>query len=601
MSSHREKNVNQTSVDWRKAAAEEAIARVSAGLRPSFGRRSWSEFAERLRVHGPRLFELVHHLYGWRYDFAWTYEGLVRVAAGAFRKRRPHLRRSDRDLETALGWLTDSAGLWAAALAGSEPDGVETFLGQLPYLAQLKVSHLHLLTPDPKRIRPFAKALRDHGIRLALDMTCHQTSSDHPWARAVAAGDPHFRGFYHIFPDRSVPDRYAPHLRHQVTEAGGDSFTWYPDVNGGSWVWTTGQPDRWDLDFSNPAVLIAMSTELLALINRGAAVIRIKGAPFLWKAEGTSCEGLPEAHLILQTMRALVDLAAPSVVFWAGTAVGAGEADSFVTAGQCRLASNRLLMSSVWEAQATGDVRLLRIALGERFRLPEGCTWISSLRSEEDIVWNFDDDDALRLGIDPAAHRDYLNQFYGGRWPGSYSSGLVTDDEHGPAISGSASALAGLDQAIADLDPIASDLAARRILAGLAVILGAGGIPSLGLGDGIGQIFEPGGPVDMTGLASTPRDGGPGAMLLAGLTELLEIRRGLPGFGPGVAPVPEDLGDNGVIAFRRGPVLVVVNLTGRTALVSRSGLTDRPLVDHVRKVQWEAPVLGPYEYRYLAV
>ncbi|HSL24887.1 MAG TPA: hypothetical protein VLA54_01300, partial [Acidimicrobiia bacterium] len=297
--------------DWRPAAATEAIARLSTALRPGFGRRSWEEFSTRLARHGQPLFDLVHHLYGWRYDFAWIFEDLVQVAAASFQARRRALRRADQDLEASLDWLSDPGSLWATA----PPDPpLERLVTELADQADLEISHLHISSPYPPGLRRLARQVRELQIGLVLDLNCHQTNSDHPWAQAATAGDPRFRAFYHIFPDRVRPDRYARHLQERRAGPGGDSFTWHPDVNGGAWVWTTGHPDRWDLDYANPAVLKAMAAEVLSLANLGAAVIRLDGARFLWKAEGTSCEDLPESHLVVQIMRVLTDLAAPSVL-----------------------------------------------------------------------------------------------------------------------------------------------------------------------------------------------------------------------------------------------------------------------------------------------
>jgi hypothetical protein len=87
--------------------------------------------------------------------------------------------------------------------------------------------------------------------------------------------------------------------------------------------------------------------------------------------------------------------------------------------------------------------------------------------------------------------------------------------------------------------------------------------------------------------------------MLAGFRHLLEVHRSVAEFGPGIPPEPFDLGDNGVLGFRRGSVTVVANMTGHPVIVARSNLPDGELFDLVANDTWDGHILGPYEYRYL--
>ena len=44
-------------------------------------------------------------------------------------------------------------------------------------------------------------------------------------------------------------------------------------------------------------------------------MLRLDAVAFIWKRLGTSCQNLPEAHWIIQAYNALVNVAAPAVVF----------------------------------------------------------------------------------------------------------------------------------------------------------------------------------------------------------------------------------------------------------------------------------------------
>ena len=60
-----------------------------------------------------------------------------------------------------------------------------------------------------------------------------------------------------------------------------------------------------------------------------------------------------------------------------------------------------------------------------------------------------------------------------------------------------------------------------------------------------------------------------------------------------------DLEDGALVGFRRGPVLVLVNMSDRPVIVTRSGLPTGGLFDLISEDAWDGHVLGPYEYRYL--
>jgi amylosucrase len=152
-----------------------------------------------------------------------------------------------------------------------------------------------------------------------------------------------------------------------------------------------------------------------------------------------------------------------------------------------------MLMALLWEALATRQPRLLEIAMHNRSRIPEGCTWVNYLRCHDDIGWTFDDSDARSIGIDPGAHRHFLNEFYTGQFPGSFATGLPF--QFNPAngdlrISGTLASLAGLEQAVEAEDPHLVDMAVRRIIMLRSIVMSIGGIPLIYLGEEWGLLND---------------------------------------------------------------------------------------------------------------
>jgi amylosucrase len=336
-----------------------------------------------------------------------------------------------------------------------------------------------------------AEELRANGISLVVDFVFNHTSNEHEWALNARAGDPEYLDYYFTFADRAMPDAYERTLREIFPDEHPGAFTYFEDMQ--RWVWTTFHSYQWDLNYRNPAVFNAMAGELLALANAGVEVLRLDAVAFIWKQMGTSCENLPEAHQIIQAFNAAARIAAPALLFKSEAIVHPDDVVRYISTDECQLSYNPLLMALLWESLATRDVRLLDIALRERYRLKPGCAWVNYVRVHDDIGWTFSDEDAARLGIDAYGHRRFLNDFYTGRFAGSFARGLPFQENPKTGdcrISGTCASLAGLEKAIHEETEREVELAVRRILLIHAVILTAGGIPLLYLGDEIGTLND---------------------------------------------------------------------------------------------------------------
>jgi amylosucrase len=98
------------------------------------------------------------------------------------------------------------------------------------------------------------------------------------------------------------------------------------------------------------------------------------------------------------------------------------------------------------------------------------------------------------IGEDPPAHRRFLNDFYTGRFPGSFARGdfFQFNPRTGDArISGTTASLAGLEQALENGDAGEIDRAISRILLLYGLILSRAGIPLIYMGDELGMLNDP--------------------------------------------------------------------------------------------------------------
>jgi amylosucrase len=312
-----------------------------------------------------------------------------------------------------------------------------------------------------------------------------------PGAQAAQAGDREYQEYYYIFPDRTTPDRYEQTLREIFPTVRRGSFTWHDGMQ--QWIWTTFNSFQWDLNYSNPSVFRAMLEEMFFIANTGVDILRLDAVAFIWKQLGTSCENLPEAHLLIKAFNRLARIAAPGLIFKSEAIVHPDEVVKYIGREECQISYNPTLMALLWESLATRKVQLLARTLSHRHVLPPGTAWVNYLRCHDDIGWTFDDRHAEAIGMNAYDHRQFLNSFYTGQFPGSFARGvpfqenLQTGDMR---ISGTLGSLAGLEQAIEEGNEEKKDLAVRRIMLLQGISLSIGGIPLLYLGEEWGMLND---------------------------------------------------------------------------------------------------------------
>ena len=228
---------------------------------------------------------------------------------------------------------------------------------------------------------------------------------------------------------------------------------------------------------------------MLFLANKGVEVIRLDAVAFIWKKLGTSCENLPEAHTLIQAFNSIARIAAPSLLFKSEAIVHPDNVVSYISPEECQLSYNPLVMALLWNSLATRKTRLLTQALSNRFSLDPETAWVNYVRSHDDLGWTFSDEDAAQLGINGYDHRHFLNEFYRGKFPGSFARGLPFQENLKTGdcrISGTCASLAGLEKALAEEGADEVELAIRRITLLYGIIMTIGGIPLIYLGDEIG-------------------------------------------------------------------------------------------------------------------
>jgi len=579
-----------------RRSLDRLLPRLEAEFTAQVESDEWVTFRRRLDEHFPRLFRLLLDLYGGRYDFFFHLERILILAARSWLERPAELQVLDAAREQAPNWHQAEQMLGGVCYVDLFAGDLEGLRSKIPYFKELGLTYLHLMplfkvppgdsdggyaVSDYRQVNPalgqmddlraLAADLRAEGISLVLDFIFNHTADDHRWAEAARAGDPDYVDYYFIFPDRTLPDQYERTLREIFPDKHTGSFTYKSEMD--RWIWTTFNDFQWDLNYANPNVFHDMAGEMLFLANLGVEALRLDALAFTWKRMGTDCENLPQAHQLVQAFNALLRMAAPALLFKSEAIVHPDEVIKYIDTDECQLSYNPLLMALLWNSLATREVRLLRRSMSHRFQIPDGCTWANYVRCHDDIGWTFDDGDASALGINGYDHRRFLNDFYTGRFPGSFARGLPFQENPrtGDArISGTLASLAGLEQALRHDDAAEIDLAIRRILLLHAIILSIGGIPLIYLGDEVGVCNDYGysrdpAKADDSRWVHRPRldwakmekrhdQNEVEGRIYAGLHHLIQVRTATPAFG-GMEMQVIETGSEQVFGFVRSRVI----------------------------------------------
>jgi maltose alpha-D-glucosyltransferase/alpha-amylase len=312
-------------------------------------------------------------------------------------------------------------------------------------------------------------------------------------------------------------------------------------------------PFQPDLNYGEPAVTAAMCRVLAGWRIAGVQGFRLDAAPMLWKKEGTTCEGLPETHLVLKIFRAALDLLGADVLLLAEANQPAPALREYFGDGdECNAAFHFPLLPLIWKALVEEDPGAL---LQARFPgIPPDCSWFTFLRCH----------DELTLELLPPQERARVAQTLCRQPSWSFRGGL--------GVSGRLFELL-------DRDPDWTVLA-------FSVLLSLAGTPVLYYGDELAATnnesyyqlkarstgfpdsrFLHRGPLEPGSAeqaASNPDS--PAGRVLRGLRRILRARAVIPG----LAGIPPALST-------AGPVLIAERRAAGHALVAFSNLSGRPV------------------------
>ena len=458
-------------------------------------------------------------LYMELYDDQEHFDELCASMKQFYDTRKKGLKASDLTREADPNWYkgSDILGMMMyTKMFGGNLKGVKK---HLDYLKECGINYLHLMplmespkdrsdggyaVADFRKVQPELGTIRDleslasecrkQGISICLDFVMNHTSEDHEWAKRARAGEKEYQDRYFFYDNWDIPSQFEKTVPQVFPTTAPGNFTWLPEIE--KVVMTTFYPYQWDLNYANPVVFNEMMYNFLYFANLGIDIIRIDAVPYIWKELGTSCRNLQKVHTIVRMMRMIGEIVCPGILLLGEVAMEPEKVVPYFGTPEkpeCHMLYNVTTMATIWNTVATKDTRLLEKQLDSVYHLPGEYTFLNYLRCHDDIGWGLDYDSLGGWGMDQVAHKQFLNDFFTGKYKGSFSRGVLYNDDpvsRDARFCGTTASMCGIEEALEKQDEGKMDQAIRLDLMLHGFMLQQSGIPVIYSGDEVGALND---------------------------------------------------------------------------------------------------------------
>lgn len=226
-----------------------------------------------------------------------------------------------------------------------------------------------------------------------------------------------------------------------------------------------------------------MVNNLLNLANWGIDIIHLENL----QIQKDECLENKQ-HNLLRMLRIITEIVCPAVLF-------AGNIDTAIDKNvrayfgskekpQLHILSNQIMKNTLWHTVATRDVALLKYEVDQYEAIAKENIWQNFIHDESTIQWNLNYKFLQTKGINENMHKEFLNEFFTGKFTGSFSCGLMQDN----GICGTTASLCGIeyfDKQKKQKENIAKAINLDLLIHGFLLTLT--GIPMLYSGDEIAQ------------------------------------------------------------------------------------------------------------------
>jgi maltose alpha-D-glucosyltransferase/alpha-amylase len=324
-------------------------------------------------------------------------------------------------------WFKDAIiyEIHVRAFADSNADGIGDFQGllsKLDYLQELGVTCLWLLPffPSPLRddgydisnyvnvnpsygtIADFQEFLNEahaRNLQVMIELVINHSSDQHPWFQRarLAPKDSPDRNMY-VWSDT---DKKFEGVRIIFTDTEKSNWTW--DEVAQQYYWHRFFSHQPDLNFDNPRVMEEVLNAMRFWMDMGVDGLRLDAIPYLVERDGTSCENVPETHVLIKHIRSVMDAEYENRLILAEANMWPADVRPYFGDGdECQMAFHFPLMPRIYMALRQEDRLPITDIMAQTPAIPDNCQWGLFLRNHDELTLEMVTDD----------ERDYMNLAY---------------------------------------------------------------------------------------------------------------------------------------------------------------------------------------------
>jgi len=247
-------------------------------------------------------------------------------------------------------------------------------------------------------MRRLLSEAHSRGIRVITDLVVNHTSDRHPWFQESRSNPNSAKRDWYVWSDTTA--RYEG-ARIIFTDTEVSNWTYDPEA--GAYYWHRFFSHQPDLNYANPAVQDAMLEVISFWLGLGLDGLRLDAVPYLFEAEGTNCENLPETHQFLKRVRREVDAQFPARLLLAEANQWPSDVRAYFGDGdECQMCFHFPLMPRMFMALRQEQRYPITEILAQTPAIPDECQWGIFLRNHDELT--------LEMVTD--AERDYMYSEY---------------------------------------------------------------------------------------------------------------------------------------------------------------------------------------------
>jgi maltose alpha-D-glucosyltransferase / alpha-amylase len=222
------------------------------------------------------------------------------------------------------------------------------------------------------------------GIRIVIDLVMNHTSDQHPWFQASRSDPEGPYGDFYVWSDDNT--RYGD---ARIIFVDTETSNWTFDPVRRQYFWHRFFSHQPDLNFENPRVVDAMFDVARFWLRMGIDGFRLDAVPYLFEAEGTNCENLPETHQFLRNLRRMIDTEFPGRIMLAEANQWPEDVVEYFGTEEepeHHMCFHFPVMPRIYYAIKDQRARQILDILADTPPIPRGAQWSTFLRNHDELT-----------------------------------------------------------------------------------------------------------------------------------------------------------------------------------------------------------------------